>query len=456
MRDLFLSLAIPGGLLYALYSASGSILVLTWICFQRPHTFSYGLWNRLPTFMLALGIAILSNVLRGQFRPKFPPILVLYLCIMLWITLSAAFAFDTKHAWDFYGIFVPALFVTPVVLFACVHDLGLLKKVIWVAAGSIAINAFKAGTSLTLRGGGHLSEQISGFVGDNNVFGLVLCLVVAILMGMRRTLPDTRWVKVLFYTIVAINVLCIIYTKSRGALLSLGIIMVLSSLLSGKAVRYLALLGAIVTIGYSLIPSTYFDRLGTLKDVSADRSAAGRLEAWVLSWDEALRHPILGVGPDNHMLYNAHLEVDVELRVAHSVYFQTLGELGFPALLFYLLFLGTGLVMLYRTWRMMVPLVQKHPDLVWVRDVSFWMACALAGYCFGAGLLNMLYIEFPWYMVMLGCMLMPLVKLELARRATQGGPQTSPAESASSASRPHRARPIPGVPGFPGAPDGTR
>jgi len=47
--------------------------------------YSRWLW---VVFTLALGVAILSNILRGQFRPKFPPILIVFICLVLWITLS--------------------------------------------------------------------------------------------------------------------------------------------------------------------------------------------------------------------------------------------------------------------------------------------------------------------------------------------------------------------------------
>lgn len=430
MRDLILSIGIPAALIYALCSARGSILVLTWMCFQRPQDFSYGVWNTLPTFTLALAIAIVSNVMRGEFKPKFTSLLVIQLIFMLWVTMSAALAFDTAHAWTFYGEYAPALLVTPFVVIACVNDLDLLKKVLWVAVGSIALNGFKTGVAVTLGGGGHLTEQISGFVGDNNVFGLVLCVVVAMSIGLRSTLPDKRWVRAIFWGVIAANVMCIIYTKSRGALITLGIIALLGAWKSGKRIRYTSLLFAIVITGYAVIPAEYFDRLDTLKNVSDDRSAMGRVESWELAWREALRHPIFGVGVDNHMLYNAAMGAEVELRVAHNVYLQTLGELGFPALLLYLMFLIGAILAVRRATRDMAPIARDHPDLAWVRDLSFWMYCAFIGYSFGSGLLNMLYIEFPWHAMLLGGLLMPMVRKELARRAADRS-RATPEEATS-------------------------
>jgi len=111
----------------------------------------------------------------------------------------------------------------------------------------------------------------------------------------------------------------------------------------------------------------------------------------------------------------------VKVRVAHSVYFQVLGELGFPGLFLYLIFAVMGLRSLFKTWRMMVPLVGRHPDLAWVHDTAYWLFCGYVGYLLGSAFLNMLWIEFPWYAIFYGTMLRPLAEAELARRSGSAG-----------------------------------
>jgi O-antigen ligase len=125
---------------------------------------------------------------------------------------------------------------------------------------------------------------------------------------------------------------------------------------------------------------------------------------------------MFGVGPDNHILYNQAKGAEVRLRVAHSVYFQTLGELGFPALLLYVMFILMGIGAASRAWRATTLIAQRHPDLAWVHDVSFWMMCSFIGYVFGSAFLNMFYIEFPWTAMILGSLLLPMVQQEVARR----------------------------------------
>ncbi len=100
---------------------------------------------------------------------------------------------------------------------------------LWVCAGGIGFNAFKYAFDNALSAGEALRDQYPGFVGDNNVFGLVLCLVVAILLGLRSSLSDRRWIRIGFFGCLVFVILCIIYTKSRGAPLTLGVIFLAAS-----------------------------------------------------------------------------------------------------------------------------------------------------------------------------------------------------------------------------------
>jgi probable O-glycosylation ligase (exosortase A-associated) len=232
-------------------------------------------------------------------------------------------------------------------------------------------------------------------------------------MGLRKTLPDRRMVRGFFYSALLCIVMCIIYTKSRGALFTLVITMITASLLSGKPIRNALIVTVLVSSAYWFVPEYYFDRLSTLENLEGDESFLGRIENWTLAWRAALDNPIFGVGLDNHILYNRAIQPGVQVRVAHSVYFQVLGELGFPGLLLYLCFIGLGLLTLFRTWRALVPVASANPELAWTRDLAFWMTCGYTGYIVGSGFLNMLYIEFPWYVIFYGSMLWPLVRQEL-------------------------------------------
>jgi O-antigen ligase len=199
------------------------------------------------------------------------------------------------------------------------------------------------------------------------------------------------------------------------------VILLVAAVLSHRPIRNLTALLTGLAIAYALIPDRYLERMSTLSDIRSDTSAMGRVENWALAWRQAVAHPVFGVGPENHIPYNLSLNPDVQVRVAHSVYFQVLGELGFPGLVLYLALYLLALRTLFKTWRTLKAVVRVHTDLVWARDLAFWMTCGLTGYLFGASLLNMFWIEFPWYAAFYGIILGSLVRLELAARSKGGG-----------------------------------
>lgn len=395
-------------------------MVLAWICFMRPHDFSWGFWRSAPTFKFAIGMAVLSCLYHGQIRFKFPPILILFLSFLGWSALGCAFAFDSSIAWAFYLRFLLTFWVVSIFVFAAINDLTTLKHVLWVSAGSLGVLAAKTGGILSLKGGGHITDQINGFVGDNNVFGLTVCLAIGSVLGLKGTIPKKKIFLILFYASVFLMVMCVIFTKSRGAFLSLGVILLLSNLTSRNPVRNTLMLFAILVAAYFIIPSSYFDRLETFRNIEQDDSAMSRVFFWHLSWLQALQHPILGIGLDNHMTYNLNF-FRAELgnatnHVAHSVYFQVLAETGFMGLGLYLAICFSTLITLHRTHRRARLLSATRPDLAWVSSAAFWMRNSFFGYMFGSAFLNMLVFDFPWYFIWFSHMLGPLMEQEFARK----------------------------------------
>jgi O-antigen ligase len=194
----------------------------------------------------------------------------------------------------------------------------------------------------------------------------------------------------------------------------------LASLFGPRPIKNLLVLILVAALGYWIIPESYFDRLDTLTELEFDVSVMGRLENWVLAWEEAVRHPLFGVGPNNHIAYNHALSPEVQVRVAHSVYFQVLGELGFVGMFLYLWFMFLVFKDLRRALRKAMRGPANSADVILVRSLAFWLLCGFSAYSVGAGLLNMLYVEFPWYLSFYGSMLGPLIKRELENNVQPG------------------------------------
>lgn len=69
-----------------------------------------------------------------------------------------------------------------------------------------------------------------------------------------------------------------------------------------------------------------------------DFSANGRVETWRVAWDEWKANPVIGTGAGTYwQSWAANRPINLEVQDAHSLYIETLGELGFVGLVLLLL-----------------------------------------------------------------------------------------------------------------------
>jgi len=178
------------------------------------------------------------------------------------------------------------------------------------------------------------------FLGDGNDFScsLVILIPFALELVLRQT--ALSW-KIVFGGLLALIMLAIVGTQSRGA--SLGMIMVFAYLWwrsPNKARGVVAIIvAALGVLAYA--PDVYFKRMSTLKDPHQESSAESRLKAWAAGTRMAMDN-VLGVGggnfPNNFPKYRTS-DAPGRWMTAHSMYFLALGELGFLGLLLVLNFI---------------------------------------------------------------------------------------------------------------------
>jgi O-antigen ligase len=78
-------------------------------------------------------------------------------------------------------------------------------------------------------------------------------------------------------------------------------------------------------------PPAYFERMNTIS--TEEGSAQGRIQAWGGAIRMAFAYPLTGVGAGNFpTAYGSRFRAssDIPQANAHSIFFQALGELGFP------------------------------------------------------------------------------------------------------------------------------
>jgi O-antigen ligase len=202
----------------------------------------------------------------------------------------------------------------------------------------VLINLLVSLWALRTRGVG-----VGDFLGDENDLSLAMSMALPYPIFMLSMSGSTaRW-KLIFRATIAVIVVVIIISFSRGGFL--GLIAVATSvwLFSKNKLRNLLITLATVLLAGALIvkvlPVGYTARLNSINDPTSS-TRVERLQSWELGWIMWKHNPILGVGVDQFPWNAARYErmtsywIDEEHstslagREAHSLYFSLLAEMG--------------------------------------------------------------------------------------------------------------------------------
>jgi probable O-glycosylation ligase (exosortase A-associated) len=280
-----------------------------------------------------------------------------------------------------------------------------LRVLIWVVTFSIAFFGIKGGVFTVLTGGAsRVWGPPGGMVEENNALAVCLVMLTPILHFLRQT-ETRRWVRhFLLFCIVAV-VFSILGSQSRGALLSL-LSMALFLGLKGKyPVRSTLAFGTLIVLAIAFMPDSWTARMETMQTYTTDDSAMSRVWTWQTMWNVALDRPLVGAGlsSDNPAVFARYAPLDGpyavfagRVYVAHSIYFQMLGEHGF---------IGLGLFLLlgFLTWRMASRLARATKEDAefghWVPLLMRMVQVSLVGYATGGAFLSLAYFDVPYYFV---------------------------------------------------------
>ena len=235
-------------------------------------------------------------------------------------------------------------------------DLKRTLAVVAIAAlgvGLFAILAFIRG-SLDVKQG-----RISGGTGDPNFFAayqVVAIPLVLVLAGEVRR----RWLRVGLYATAVVVIGSTLTTLSRGGLIALGAIVILTLALPSrtlfrsrgqKALVAVAVLLA-AALGFEALSGSFVPRLDSLL---SEGGGTGRLILWQGALTGFKEHPLTGLGygayqtaSDNLIFRTPGVSVQsYDLHpageVAHSAYLGTAAELGIPGLILFLgVLISTG------------------------------------------------------------------------------------------------------------------
>jgi probable O-glycosylation ligase (exosortase A-associated) len=197
----------------------------------------------------------------------------------------------------------------------------------------------------------------------------------------------------------------ILGSQSRGALLGLLAMAFMLGLKSKHPVRFSLGLLVLIGAGIAFMPDSWTQRMDTIQAYNADDSAMSRLYTWRTLWNVALERPLVGAGfrADNLALFERYAPRDAQYAsfqglfwVAHSIYFQALGEHGFVGLFLYLFLWAWCWVAAGRTARR----AEAVPGLQdWAPLLMRMCQVSTIGFCTGGAFLSLMNADLPLYIL---------------------------------------------------------
>lgn len=414
MRDLILTALIFGTIPFILRNPYYGLLMWVWLGIMNPHRFSWGFAYDMPFAMivaLCTFVAMLTHTKKLNVFPNDRTAIALVLFVF-WIGVSPFFSFHPDKEFEMWLKPFKVLFMTLVALLL-VGDRDQIHKLAWVLALSVGYFAIKGGIFTILTAGSHRVWGPAGsYIEDNNALALATVMTIPLFRYLQMHATNV-WVKRGCLVAMVLCLFSALGSHSRGALLAILAIGVFIFAKSRQKGLIFVLLVVLAPIAFTFMPEQWWERMETIRTYEQDASAMQRINAWWTNWNLAVdRFPIGGgfaiAEPDVFARYAPDPNL---IFVAHSIYFQVLGQHGFVGLALFLMIFGFS--WLNGGW--IIRNTKGRPQLLWAHDLAAMCQVSLIGYAVGGAFLNLTYFDLPYYIVVMLIVLRILVRRESKR-----------------------------------------
>ncbi len=392
MRDLIvLSLVFAGALAALRYPWIG-VMTWTWVSIMNPHKQAWGMATEFPVAALVAGTTLVGLLFEKERRNPFIDPSVGFLALfMVWICVTYPFSFHRETSTD---LLLRALKIDLFVIITIVllHSRKQIESFCWVVVLSLGLLGAKGGLFTILTGGDYRVWGPGGFILENNAFALALTMAIP-LMRFLQLQQENKWIRRGLGLMMLLCAASILGSHSRGGMLALG---AMGAFFWLKGPRKLVFGSIILIVGVALVtfmPEHWWERMATLRTYEQDQSAMGRINAWGMAWNLACDR-FFGGGFDTWKadVFAIYGPNPRDFRVAHSIYFQVLGEHGFVGLIIWL----AVWLLVWRATKQLINEGSKRLETKWCSDLGRMSQVSLVGYAIGGAFLSQAYFDLPY------------------------------------------------------------
>jgi probable O-glycosylation ligase (exosortase A-associated) len=388
-------------------------LAYEWLQYMPPGAV-YNAYEFSNLSLIMGGIAIgLWAVRDRKAMPKPTWLLAVFIIYALWLQVTQAFSIVGPGGDVLWDRSWKMLAFTVTLSMMC-HTRQRIEAFIWIVCLSIG-NFVVIGMIKTILSGGGGNTVIGAdgnILGERVSFAIAITTIIPLIRFLRdheTLMPRSKWVKRGLDFLTFSCVIATVGTQARTGFVALAILGVFYFLKAKRKFMFLMLVPIVIGAIIAVAPAGYFDRMNTIGD-STESSSAGRIDSWMWGWNFALNHPITGGGYHSFLLHQTGTVDNPAYLEAHNIFFETLGDHGFPGLALLLaLFLGT-----IANGRSIAKRAKGVPELEWAANLGTMLQLSMWTFMAGSQFISDASQSMPYELCALSLATRGIVERRLA------------------------------------------
>lgn len=366
----------------------------------RPHDIYPALQNAKIGFIIG-ALIILTWIAKGNKRALKEPLIRYYFIFIFLMGIGVLYATNTYWVARTTGDLLIYLFVGVLPVAAFLEDPAKLRLFFrfWIFIHVL----------LGIYGITHHGRGPGSTLADENDLALALnmCIPYAFFLFLS---PSTNLKEKSFYLLsVCILVYAVIATDSRGGFIGLVAVAFGVIFYSKNVIRNFILIILSIPMFLYVASPSYITEMETIQN-TMDSTRQDRLYSWRRGWEMFVDHPVFGVGAGNYPWnvekyelksadYDARTHRLHGGRVAHSIYFTLLPELGLSGVFIYSVILFGLFRKLRKTGNIREPEKQATNEQIELELLSHAMTASLVSYLVCGAFISVLYYQHFWYLM---------------------------------------------------------
>ena len=371
---------------------------LAWVVFgvMYPHRLSWGPAYHFPFSLVIALLTLVGLIFTKEHRQPKGGAAAALLCVFLaWSAFVTLFAFNPEPAMEYLDR-VAKVFLMTLVLLLLMHTREQVEALLWCLVIALGFYGTKGGLFTLITGGNFMvmGPPDSPMEGNNSL-GVGTVIIIPLMYYLWQV-SEHRIVRFGLLVAMPLCAVSVLGSYSRGAFLAILAMGVLLWLRGRHKLMVAIAAVAFVLVAIPFMPDKWTARMNTIQAYEGDLSAMQRLWAWETAYNIAKDRFPMGGGfefnsPETSAKYSPNPEYS---HVAHSIYFQVLGSLGFVGLVIFVAFF-------WLVWRQAAWLrweCRGRADLQWAFNFGSIVQVSLVGYLVGGAFLDIAFWDLPYYL----------------------------------------------------------